>query len=261
MLKKRVNTGGNYCGHNPSSPRLELAKPAVSNLPKILIECSKRLESYYSRPRQTIPSLDLSNGSKRQQRSERREACISVLKAMLKRLDLASLRVGLPTTDGFMNYTVNFLARDAGISQKRTERAIQDLKSSGLVTLSQGRIRQYDGSWKAVAAVKAISKHLFSIFGLGERLRDERKKATKRLKRKLINNQIPESQSNNPTKKAKFSLMMNGWQQKFKKDHIKSDEYKKKLALKVIEIKESNPSLDRESCYKKAEEWINTLKN
>ena len=183
----RENLGGNFCGHDPLSPRFTLARPAKTGkggIPRILTLCSERLKGYYYNPRKLIPSLDLANGSQRQQRSERRESCLLSLMALLKYTDLASLRVGIPTQDGFLSLTVDYIAKQTGMTLKRVERALADLKTSGLVTIAQPRKRLPDGYWKSLAAVKAISRNLFAIFGLDRRLKQERTKASKRLKQK-----------------------------------------------------------------------------
>jgi len=183
----RVNVGGNFCGHSPDSPRLELPSPprkGPGGIPRVLTLLMERLPQYYWSPRRVLPSLDLANGSQRQQRTERREACIDLIKAILKYTDLSSLRVGIPTKDGFMCMTLDFIAKEAGIGHRRAERALRDLKSANLITVSQPRQLQPDGSWKGLAAIKAVSRHLFSVFGLEVALRLEQGKAVKRLKRK-----------------------------------------------------------------------------
>ena len=166
----RENLGGNFCGHDPQNPRLTLEKPAKTGkggIPFVLTRLMARLKSYYDNPRQIIPSLNLANGSERQQRSERREACLLLLMALLKYTDLASLRVGIPTQDGFLSLTVDYIGKQTGMAPKRVERALADLKAAGLVTIVQPRKRLPDGSWKGLAAVKAVSRHLFALFGLG----------------------------------------------------------------------------------------------
>jgi len=133
----RANQGGNFCGHDPRNPRFTLTRPAKigkGGIPPILTELAERLQDYYHRPRQLIPSLDLANGSNRQQRSERREACVLLLNALLKYTDLASLRVGIPTQNGFLSLTVDYIAKQTGMTLKRVERALADLKTSSLVT-------------------------------------------------------------------------------------------------------------------------------
>ena len=53
---------------------------------------------------------------------------------MLSFLDLASLCLGTPTLDnGFVDVEMNALVFASGMSQRRCERAIADLKEAGLV--------------------------------------------------------------------------------------------------------------------------------
>ena len=83
----RVNLGGNFCGHDPSDPILNTLNPVKTGkggLPRVLSLCMERMDSYYARPSKVLPTLNAANGSQRQQRSERREACIRLLKALLK---------------------------------------------------------------------------------------------------------------------------------------------------------------------------------
>jgi len=186
--RPRVNLGGNFCGHNPLTPSIALPSPAkkgAGGVPRILTALSERLEQYYWRPRYVLPSLDLANGSPRKQRTERREACIKLLRAILKFTDLASLRVGIPTKTGFMCLTLDYLTGETGMTQRRVERALRDLKAANLLTVSQPRQLQPDGSWRGLAAVKALSKELFAVFGLKVALKLEQVKAVKRLKKKV----------------------------------------------------------------------------
>lgn len=183
----RVNPGGNFCGHQPENPRIALTEPVkqgFGGIPGVLLEAMRRCVDYYTSPWK-IPSLNLANGSSRQQRSERREACLSVLWAILKFTDLVTLKVGVPTPDGgFVNLTVGYLARQTGLPQRRVERALADLQRAGLVGVHARCEQRPDGSYKGLAAIKNVSKLLFAIFGLQFRLGFERKRAAKRLKKK-----------------------------------------------------------------------------
>ena len=183
----RVNTGGNFCGHQPENPRIALSEPlqqGKGGLPGVLLEAMRRCVDYYTSPWK-IPSLNLANGSSRQQRSERREACLSTLWAILKFTDLVTLKVGVPTPEGgFVNLTVKYLARQTGFQQRRVERALADIQLAGLVSVHPRCEKRPDGSYKGHAAIKAVSKLFFAIFGLQFRLGFERKRAAKRLKEK-----------------------------------------------------------------------------
>lgn len=183
----RINVGGNFCGHQPSNPRVALTEPikqGKGGIPGVLLEAMRRCMDYYVSPWK-IPSLNLANGSDRQQRSERREACLSTMWAILKYTDLVTLKVGVPTSKGgFVNLTVRYLARHTGLQQRRVERALADLQRAGLVGVHPRCEKRPDGSYKGLAAIKAVNKLFFSIFGLQFRLGFERKRAAKRLEKK-----------------------------------------------------------------------------
>lgn len=252
----RTNNGGNFCGHDPLRPQFTLAIPAKKGqggLPRVLTLCMERITNYYYRPRKVLPSLDLVNGSVRQQRSERREACICVLASLLKYTDLSSLRVGIPTSEGFLNLTVSYLARNTGMTLKRVERALADLKGAGLLTISQPRELKADGAWRGLAAVKAINKDLFAAFGLSVMLKKERDKASKRLKRKSL--QWKEDRAKNDratrTSRARLSLFLGSWANRKSPTNNKAvinetasppedPEARRRYVLKLLELKEKH---------------------
>jgi len=208
----RINPGGNFCGHDPFKPKLVLAKPAKkgkSGQPRIITLLMERMTAYYYRP-STLPSLNLANGSTRQMRSERREACIVVLASLLKNMDLASLRVGQPTKSGFLNYTLPWLAKHTALPIWRIDRAVKDLKAAKLLSVSQARQLQDDGTWKGLAAVKAISKHLFGVFGLHKMLQYEQKKAVKRLKQKARTWSENDDKKRTLSDISKYALVIGG---------------------------------------------------
>lgn len=183
----RVNHGGNFCGHMPDSPRLDLVKPTTDKRrPGIIIELQARIKRYFSNPN-VLPSLRNANKSKkgRQMRSERREACLVLLAAIADYMDLVSLRCGIPTSNGFMSLTLDYLVEFTGLHPRRAERAMADLKSANLITVSQPRQLKDDGTWRGLAAVKAVNKLLFTVFGLHERLKHETERAAERLANKV----------------------------------------------------------------------------
>ncbi len=175
---------GNNCGHNPDSPRW-FEPPKQHTRPKIIEKAIQEIRHYYQEPASIIPSLNLANGSDRQQRSERREACLSLLGCLLHYLDLATLRVGIPQNDtSFQGISMPFIAEKTGLNLKRAERAVRDLVKSGLITVHPLCEKLSDTLYKGYAAIRTISAKLFTIFGLGGRLRYEREKASARLKKR-----------------------------------------------------------------------------
>lgn len=183
----RVNHGGNFCGHQTDSPRLDLIRPETSKRrPGILIELQERMRRYYASPN-VLPSLRNAHKSKqgRQQRSERREACLVLQAAILEHTDLVSLRCGVPTPSGFISLTLPYLVQLTGLHPRRAERAMADLKTANLITVSQPRQLKEDGTWRGLAAVKAVNKLLFTVFGLAKRLKHEQDRAVDRLAKKV----------------------------------------------------------------------------
>lgn len=176
-------TFGNRCGHIPASPTLDPTRPipvGPGGYPRILAVAAERIEAFYSSP-ETLPSLAL-NPTSSQKRSERREALIRLLKSILKFLDLVSLTVSIRDSDAVLqNITIATLAKHADLELRRAERAFSDLASAGLIFTVQQRVRNPDGGFRSVPAIKRISPALFSACGLELALKIERTKAQKRL--------------------------------------------------------------------------------
>ncbi|MEI2745988.1 MAG: hypothetical protein V9G22_11345, partial [Ottowia sp.] len=126
-------SGGNRCGHDPCCPRWFEPPAHHAPHPKILVKLQAAVRAYFADPA-VLPSLNAANGSARRQRSERREACLALLGALVHYLDLVTLRVGIPQADGsFQGLTLEFLAERAGLGLRRAERACRDLRKAGLV--------------------------------------------------------------------------------------------------------------------------------
>ncbi|WP_323123151.1 cyclic nucleotide-binding domain-containing protein [Burkholderia alba] len=141
----------------------------------------EQLERYIDDPARLLPTLNAANGSDRQQRLERRIACVQLLRAMVKYLDLPSLRVGVPQSGGgFLSLTLKFLARHAGLSMRRAERAMRDLMRAGLVNAQQRCEKAEEGGYRGLAALRQLPAALFGAFGLAKWLRHERSKAVMR---------------------------------------------------------------------------------
>ena len=253
----RERLGGNSCGHDPLRPRLTLAKPPQTGkggIPFVLSRLMTLLKSYYDNPRLIIPSLDLANGSERQQRSERREACILMLTVLLKYTDLTSLRVGIPTKNGFLNLTVDYLIGQTGMASRRAERAMADLKTAGLVTLAQPREPLPDGSWRGLTAIKAVSRHLFSLFGLGGMLKRERNKASKRQAKKSGNRETAD-QSRLALALKVLTGKLNRKPSRKPPDDL---EYRRRLNIKLAELKAKHWDWTRDRLIDEAERLLRT---
>lgn len=181
-LIKRVNRGGNFCGHNPLKPCLDLALPS-DNRPTFLYEVGRAFRRYFDSP-DIFPTLNHA-ASDRQQRSERREAVIQTVQAILEFLDIASLRVGIPTAQGFQPLKLAVLQARTSLHPRRFERAIQALRQAGIIDISeQYRMRTINGTYVFFPAVRRINRAFFAALGFGHRLEQERLAASKRLKKR-----------------------------------------------------------------------------
>ena len=175
---------GNRCGHCPKRPTLTPAHPirkGAGGLPRLLSLAAERAKAWYRHP-QKCHALNRGN---RQTRSERREAYQVIIETMLSFLDLASLCLGTPTLDnGFVDVDMKALVVASGMSQRRCERAIADLKEAGLVEVKQPRKINEHGEYVGLRAIRVIREVFFEFLNLGPMLQRERAKATERLRRK-----------------------------------------------------------------------------
>ena len=176
-------SGGNRCGHDPACPRWFEPPAHHAPHPKILVKLQAAVRAYFADPA-VLPSLNAANGSARRQRSERREACLALLGALVHYLDLVTLRVGVPQADGsFEGLTLEFLAEKAGLGLRRAERACRDLRKAGLVEVYP-IARKTDGDrHKGLPAIRRLPVALFQVFGLSRWLQRERDKAAHRRRR------------------------------------------------------------------------------
>ena len=175
---------GNRCGHDPKHPKLSPAIPirkGKGGLPRILSLAAERAKAWYRHPQQ----CHVLNKGNRRTRSERREAYQVIIETMLSFLDLASLCLGTPTLDnGFVDVDMKAIVSASGMSQRRCERAIADLKDAGLVEVKQPRTLNEHGDYVGLRAIRVIREAFFEFLNLGPMLQRERAKASERLRRK-----------------------------------------------------------------------------
>ena len=203
---------GNNCGHIPDKPRWFAPPENHANRPGILRRIIQSIRDYYTRPGEILPGLNAANESDRQQRSERREACIAVLGCILHYTDLITLRVGIPQPGGSMaGLTMPFLAELSGLGERRAERAVADLKKAGIITVHPICEKLEDATYKGYAAIRTVTKHLFTALGLSAWLEHERRKAQerqdkraeKKRRKSLANVQMTMNAQHGPAPKTK----------------------------------------------------------
>jgi len=169
-------------GHDKENPAFYRPPDRLAKVgfPRIITKCIEKLESYYHNP-SLIPSLSRLNLT-RQQRSERREACVAMLQAMIQYLDITTLRVVRPrNAGGWYGVKMVELAGLAGLNLRRAERACHDLVASGIVKVFP-IAEKIEAGYRGSPAIRTISKHLFNALSLGTWLDRERARAYKRTK-------------------------------------------------------------------------------
>lgn len=184
--KTRHLKSGNRCGHHPTRPRWFSPPPDHKPRPPILRQWIERVRQFFDRP-QTIPSLNGAHHARqrqrnpdhkaRQMRSERREACCSLLGAIAHYLDLPSLCLSVPQPDGsLLPITMAKLAEAAGLSMRRAERAMRDIIDAGLLGSHQRAELLADGTYRGHAAIRVVPTSFFGLFGLEVQLEHDRQR-------------------------------------------------------------------------------------
>ena len=252
----------NGAGDIPFPPR-----SGAGGIPRILTTLIERLDDYLTDPAAWLPGLNHVNGKKnRQQRRERRSACVKMLRVHIKYLDLASMRVGVPQANGgFLNLTLKFLARQAGIGQRRAERAMHDLQMAGLVS-TQSRCEKDDaGQYRGLASLRQLPPALFGAFGLGKWLKHERSKAVFRRHRAaavVAKSAWRDRHTSREAARGELSLAgarhrldrRDGGCKKAKmaRPHVANTDVDDQVRRRIGSIKLQHPDWDREACYAQA---------
>lgn len=131
------------CDHDPTSPRLQLRIAIAGNIPKLVQDSIKALQKLYARPH-LFPEIsgrayapdDV--GRIRKRRTERLEALVLVLTALLRRCDVRTLRVGDQRLDGLCSgVPIAKLVEATGLTARRVSRALAELEAAGYITSVQ----------------------------------------------------------------------------------------------------------------------------
>lgn len=239
----------------------DLPRPAPANAPWILREIKLRLQRYFASPSGWLPQLNAANGSARQQRSERREACVQLLRAFTKYCDLRTLRVGVPAREGWLDFTFEYLAEQAGLPVRRAERALKDLKRAKLVTVRRQCERveeEHEPRYRGLAAITYLTPAVFESFGLGRRLRIERNRAHLRWARRA--NQQRKHDRKGAALAAALTEKIAGTTRRQPADaaarNDRSAAEHMNIMLRAGQLKALHPDWDRDTCYRIARQQL-----
>ncbi|MDR0354154.1 MAG: hypothetical protein LBJ64_00185 [Deltaproteobacteria bacterium] len=160
----------------------EPIKTGPGGPPRILSLAAEKSKEWFCHP-DKCPALNTHPA--RQTRSERRKACQIVIEAVLKRLDLASLCIGVPTpANGFINVDMKTIVAETGLGQRRCERPIGVLKEAGFLNVKQPRCLNAEGAYIGLRAIRVFTEKFFDWLGLLPMLKKKRERASLTLRRR-----------------------------------------------------------------------------
>lgn len=250
---KRVNEGGNFCGHDPNAPHFVMRNhpyfvpQSVDDLgdkrrSQILYDIVERIKAYFH-DTDVIPTLHQANSDKRtsdrKRNSARREAIVNLLSVMILNMDLCSLRVGQPTRQGgFFNYSIKWLAKKAELSLSRAKRAMSDLNDSMIISSYQYRelINKERKEYIAHNAARVFDPEFFTMLEIDEqKLGNARDYAYKKQKQKRNQSGMTAKEQavfNLNLKKAAKALDPN--HKSLKTAHLPQNEDQRKQAARLV---------------------------
>ncbi|MDN7465791.1 Crp/Fnr family transcriptional regulator [Burkholderia gladioli] len=244
----------------------DIPYPAPASTPKLLRELKVRLGRYLDTPQAWLPRLNIANGSPRQQRSERRVACVQLMRALVKFCDLVTLRVAVPGKDGWIDFTIPYLAEQAGLSLRRTERALRDLIRAKLIkSRQQCEVQETEEGtrYRGFAAIKYVTPALFEQFGLGKWLNHERTRAHLRAQRRrdALRKRDRKSDAAAAQLAEQLGNQLKQIQARLKRRPTAADvdhqvELERAITLRAGQLKEQNPGWDRDRCYSVARQTL-----
>ncbi|MBJ9594120.1 Crp/Fnr family transcriptional regulator [Burkholderia seminalis] len=244
----------------------DIPHPAPASAPKLLRELKQRLGRYLDTPQAWLPRLNLANGSPRQQRSERRVACVQLMRALIKFCDLVTLRVAVPGKDGWVDFTLPYLAEQAGLPLRRAERALRDLIRARLIkSRPQCEVQedQHGVRYRGLAAIKYLTPALFEQFGLGKWLSHERTRAHLRAQRRRDAERKRDRKVGVAAAQFADQLgeQLKNIQSRLKRSPQARDvdrhaELERAIQLRMGELKMRFPDWDRDRCYRIARQQL-----
>ena len=175
-----VTVAGNRCGHDPAARAGSNRRPSTPPGPRS--SCNSRNGSGLLRRPKVLPSLNAANGSPRQQRSERREACLDLLGALVHYLDLATCGWGYPGRRLDPRISLAFLA-EKPVSADAGPNGPAAICAAPGWSPSTPRPKTEDGPLQGQRPFAACPKPCSQVFGLSKWLQHERDKAVKRRRR------------------------------------------------------------------------------
>jgi len=181
---------GNRCGHKRDAPRLKLAFQPRRRRPPFVRKLMSFAEKLWFRRGALLARLGVCA------RSERAEAIVLVVKALLLQWDIITSRVGMARGDGYLvGISVQVIAKWANINVGRAQLAICALMRAGFLQGSQHVEEVEPGRWVAMPKVRRIHWSLFFVLGID---RNELEQAVESAKQQRAAKSTPAPASSPP---------------------------------------------------------------
>ena len=275
-------SSGNKCGHDPKHPRLiSFRNPhSVENWDsaidrddfghrkksKFFYRTDAALDDFYNYPKM-LPRLGMmftEQGDKKR-RSELRESTTAVLKCMIHYMDMTTNRFGYASKDGFQYYNIPFIQMHTGLSFSRVKRALKQLVKSGYIKRSKRWTERQAGKFKSLTTSTVIVVNmLFAHLDLMDDFLETAKFLSEKLKAEAkdlgitASNMLRCAVLDFTGKKGKPKPVVNKNPEDFPESHQNHYLYQlpthkqRTFQLRVIDIHQDNPDLDKTSIYQQA---------
>jgi hypothetical protein len=143
---------------------LVTVKGGIGGIPPVLIKLMDKLGDFIENPANYQNLCDRKTPS-----IQKRRAIIQVLRSLLLRTDLVTLRVGFPTDNGFRDSNVQRIVDDTGLDVRRINRVFKHLDDVNLVGRKRKWVYQAKSkTYKGRPSKRFINPFLFTMFGLDE---------------------------------------------------------------------------------------------
>lgn len=173
----------------PRPRSLRLLQPLEMALKRLGDAWASRRGALYGRLCDESPLFREGSTAVRTRKMRSDGACnqIALLQALLASCELASGFIGRPAAGGWDRFAWAVLDVRAygavvpgGRSFRRTQRWVRTLKEAKLLTTSEIKVPQVDGSIKSVVAIKSLTATLFKLLGMTQAVARARRERDRR---------------------------------------------------------------------------------
>lgn len=251
VLSSHTSLTGNRCGHDKNNPRFYCAPQ--HNIPTEFKRAIEKLKTiYFKRKSKFAKRFDAIN-KHRQKRSERLEAIISVSQVLVHYLEAWTLRAGYFKDDGeFTDYTISFIAKQAGIAVTRARRALRDIVRVGYLNVKHRCAKLVDGTFKGYASARTLSIRFFADLGIDY----QKLRALQEWKRKRNEKRFEKASKGNYFVGGLINVNKKKKPAHQEKQPRLNERQEKALVVEALRIHKLSPQISLSEIYKRLKERL-----